>query len=209
MKKTLLNKHNFVTAGITFFIATLVAFVIFGATTVFYFSTKEIISEPKNIVFNSDSLIADESSLETLNTAVDISIVAKTGNVQISAEKTRLKEEAVRLAAEAKAAEMQRAKVVEFESMETLKQVGNRKILLFFYADWCKYSKPLNAEIMSNQNQIPSNLVFIKVNSDKFPAIRKNYNAPGTPYFIRVNSSGGKINDLPYCPNLGCLLSNV
>lgn len=76
----------------------------------------------------------------------------------------------------------------------------NRKVFLYFWADWCRYCEKMEKETLSkkevatvlNQNFIP-----IKINSDADQQLAARYFVRGLPTTWFLTETGEKISNLP------------
>jgi thiol:disulfide interchange protein DsbD len=61
-----------------------------------------------------------------------------------------------------------------------------------FYADWCGWCKKMDAEVYTNGTVIAlsDRVVFVKVDSDKQPAVSQKYQVQGLPTVVLLDGSG-------------------
>ena len=82
---------------------------------------------------------------------------------------------------------------------------NNKKIFLYFWADWCKFCKKMEKETLSKpevSTYLNENFISVKVNSDKEQAIFAKYFSRGVPNSWFIDESGGNISNLPgYVPS--------
>ncbi len=82
----------------------------------------------------------------------------------------------------------------------TLGKTEGKKVLLYFYADWCHYCKEMNKNTFTEEsviNYINENFVAIKVNRDKEKDVADKHPARGLPSTWFYKADGEKITELP------------
>lgn len=76
----------------------------------------------------------------------------------------------------------------------------NKKILLYFHADWCKYCKLLEKTTFTDKRIIQylnDNFINISVNSDQNRKLSKKYNIRGVPALFFLTPNSDKIRNIP------------
>ena len=82
---------------------------------------------------------------------------------------------------------------------DSLSESLNTKRVLFFYASWCPTCRPVDAEFMANESQIPSDTTVIRVNyndsetdqSEKSLALKYGITYQHT--FVQIDKNGNEI----------------
>ena len=74
-----------------------------------------------------------------------------------------------------------------------LSQYANKKIVLFFKADWCPSCRSLDADIKASLNDIPENVVILELNYDKEGDLKKKYGVTTQHTLILVDTEGNQI----------------
>ncbi|MBA3010065.1 MAG: thioredoxin fold domain-containing protein [Proteobacteria bacterium] len=75
----------------------------------------------------------------------------------------------------------------------------NKKILLYFHADWCKYCKLLEKTTFKNQKVVTylnDNYINISANSDIEKKLAKKFGVRGVPAFFFLGSDSNKIDGI-------------
>jgi len=89
------------------------------------------------------------------------------------------------------------------EGMELGKK-GQKKIFLYFYADWCGYCEDMEKITFKDQTVIDllnSRFIPVRVNTDKEKGATSGYNIRGLPSNWFITENGEKISNLPgYIP---------
>ena len=89
------------------------------------------------------------------------------------------------------------------QGIELNKKEG-KKILLYFYADWCTYCKKMEKETFNDYSvasYINDNFIPIKVNSDREVKIALDFGVKGLPSTWFIAEDGERISNLPgYMP---------
>ena len=92
-----------------------------------------------------------------------------------------------------------------YEEGLTLGQKDNKKIFLYFWADWCKFCEKMEKETLAKpeiSTYLNENFISVKVNSDKEQDIFAKYFSRGVPNSWFIDETGGKISNLPgYVPS--------
>ncbi|MDM8537339.1 thioredoxin family protein [Desulfobacterales bacterium HSG17] len=76
----------------------------------------------------------------------------------------------------------------------------SKKVLINFYADWCRYCKEMDKKTFKDESVISyinENFVSIKVNSDKNKKLAQNYNVRGLPATWFIAETGENIGNRP------------
>jgi len=76
----------------------------------------------------------------------------------------------------------------------------SKKILINFYADWCRYCKEMDKKTFKDKSVISylnENFVSIKVNSDKNRKLAQTYNVRGLPATWFITETGENIGNRP------------
>ena len=88
----------------------------------------------------------------------------------------------------------------QYDEGITLGKKENKKVFLFFWAEWCKFCEKMEKETL-NEPQIVSylkeNFITVKVNSDTEQSIANKYFVQGLPTAWFVGEQGEKISNLP------------
>lgn len=76
----------------------------------------------------------------------------------------------------------------------------NKKVFLYFHADWCGYCRKMDASTFKDKKVIDylsDNYISIKVNSDKEKKVASKYGVRGLPtsWFLKANSD--KLSRIP------------
>lgn len=73
---------------------------------------------------------------------------------------------------------------------------ASKKIVYFFYADWCPTCRPVDAEIKANLNKIPEDVVIIKANyndqytDDSEKALARDHSVTYQHTFVQIDQTG-------------------
>lgn len=81
-----------------------------------------------------------------------------------------------------------------------LGKVQQKKIFIFFYADWCGYCHKMEEETFADpetSSYLKQNFVLIKVNSDKAKDLASEYSVKGLPTSWFISPAGKKITRMP------------
>ena len=93
-----------------------------------------------------------------------------------------------------------------YEEGLTLGKQDNKKVFLYFWADWCKFCEKMEKETLSKpevSTYLNKNFISVKVNSDKEQGIFSKYFSRGVPNSWFIDERGGKISNLPgYVPSI-------
>jgi thioredoxin-related protein len=81
-----------------------------------------------------------------------------------------------------------------------LSKKEEKKIFLYFYADWCTYCKKMETTTFNDYSvasYINDNFIPIKVNSDREVKIALDFDVKGLPSTWFIAENGEKISSLP------------
>ncbi len=76
----------------------------------------------------------------------------------------------------------------------------NKKIFLYFHADWCKYCAKMEKETFSDdkiREYFHDNFISIKVDADIEKTIASKYNVRGLPILFFLKEDGSKLSYRP------------
>lgn len=65
-----------------------------------------------------------------------------------------------------------------------------KKVVLYFYAPWCTSCLDLEAELDSDPQIIPDDLIVLRVNYDKETALKKQYQVVTQHTFVLLDGNG-------------------
>jgi len=74
------------------------------------------------------------------------------------------------------------------EKLEEL--LGDKRILLFFHADWCTTCRVAVKDITKNHSELPNDLVVLKLDYDTNLDLRKTYKLTSQHAFVLLDSQG-------------------
>lgn len=83
--------------------------------------------------------------------------------------------------------------MTDLSKAEQLAKKNNRLLLVHFYADWCGPCQKMKQETMESTalaNQLRGNIVAVKINSDKHPALVRKYQIRALPSDLFVTPTG-------------------
>jgi thiol-disulfide isomerase/thioredoxin len=83
------------------------------------------------------------------------------------------------------------------------------KVVLFFRASWCPTCRALDADIRTNQSQIPKNVLILDVDYDKSAELKKQYGVTYQHTLVQVDADGKMIAKWSGSEGLKELLSGV
>lgn len=83
------------------------------------------------------------------------------------------------------------------------------KVVLFFRASWCPTCKALDADIRAHLDQIPSNVLILDVDYDKYGDLKKQYTVVYQHTFVQVDANGKEITRWGGSPTLAEFLKGV
>jgi len=89
---------------------------------------------------------------------------------------------------------------VSYDKGVTLGKIENKKILLHFYADWCRYCRKMAKETFLDPtivSYLNENFILIRINTDREPKIAAMYNVVGIPSTLLLKENGEKIGVFP------------
>jgi thiol-disulfide isomerase/thioredoxin len=67
------------------------------------------------------------------------------------------------------------------------------KVVLFFRASWCPTCRALDTDIKANLSQIPSNVLILDVDYDKYTDLKKQYEVTYQHTMVQVDETGKQI----------------
>ena len=70
------------------------------------------------------------------------------------------------------------------------------RTILFFHATWCHTCREADTSILASLDDIPENVVIVKVDYDSNIALREKYGVTGQHTFVEVNESGNKMRSV-------------
>lgn len=97
---------------------------------------------------------------------------------------------------------------------QDFEQNRSKRRVLFFYANWCTTCRPVNADFLKNQDQIPDDVIVFRVNykdsdTDKSEKeLAEKYKIIYQHTFVQVNQQGDEIKKWNG-GNLSDLIKNV
>lgn len=92
---------------------------------------------------------------------------------------------------------------------ELIKESKDKKIILFFSSDTCSDCRLLDKDILSNKDDIPENLVIMKVDYDAMQELRQKYSIDKPNNLVMIKSNLDKVNNLPSAKTLDELLKSI
>jgi len=87
-----------------------------------------------------------------------------------------------------------------YEEGLLLARKQNKKILLYFHADWCKYCKLLEKTTFKNEvviKYLNNNYINISANSDIEKKLAKHFGVRGVPALFFLKPDSEKISGIP------------
>jgi len=75
----------------------------------------------------------------------------------------------------------------------------NKRRILYFYANWCPTCRPVDAEFMEEEGNIPEDVVVIRINYNdadtdpKEKELAKQYDISYQHTFVEIDSEGGEV----------------
>lgn len=94
-------------------------------------------------------------------------------------------------------------------SPDKLSEYSDRKIVLFFKADWCPSCRALDSDIRSSDLDIPEDLVILSLNYDIETDLKKKYGVTVQHTLVLVDSSGNMIKKWSGGNRLGSIIDQV
>lgn len=92
---------------------------------------------------------------------------------------------------------------------ELIKESKDKKIILFFSSDTCSDCRLLDKDILSNKDDIPENLVIMKVDYEAMQELRQKYSIDKPNNLVMIKSNLDKVNNLPSAKTLDELLKSI
>ncbi|UQZ89492.1 hypothetical protein C4J81_09875 [Deltaproteobacteria bacterium Smac51] len=89
---------------------------------------------------------------------------------------------------------------------DALSEAGkqDKHVMIYFWADWCRYCSMFNEEVLPNDNVVKSlndSFLSVQVNVDEDPDLAKKYNARTLPMIVFLDAKGEIAGYLPgYLP---------
>jgi thiol:disulfide interchange protein len=77
-------------------------------------------------------------------------------------------------------------------SEEAVAQNSDKKIVIFFHADWCSNCRAIEKTLTAGA--IPDDIVILKANYDKETELLKKYGVTQQTAMVQVDGEGNKIN---------------
>jgi len=90
------------------------------------------------------------------------------------------------------------SRYVEF-SPESLQTTQDKRRVLFFYANWCPLCRPVNEELTANVDELPDDVVVIRVNYNDSDTdqnekdLAKKYGVTYQHTFVQIDSRGTEV----------------
>jgi thiol-disulfide isomerase/thioredoxin len=103
----------------------------------------------------------------------------------------------------------EKAGTYEAYAPEKIAMAATGKVVLFFRAGWCPTCRAVNADIISNANNIPPNTTILDVNYDTSAALKKKYGVTMQHTFVEVDAQGALIKKWTGSPTLAALVSEI
>lgn len=85
----------------------------------------------------------------------------------------------------------------------------NGKVVLFFRASWCPSCRALDADIKTNVSQIPSNVLILDVDYDKYTDLKKQYGVTYQHTLVQVDAAGNMLAKWSGSTGLSDLIKQV
>lgn len=93
---------------------------------------------------------------------------------------------------------------------EKVAAAGDGTVLLYFHADWCPICRPLDADIRSNEDDIPAGITILKVDFDTATDLRQKYGVTVQHTIVQIDSEGEMLKRWSVMdPQLSAILSAV
>ncbi len=88
----------------------------------------------------------------------------------------------------------------DYEKGLTLGKNSNKKIMINFYGEWCRYCKKMEKETFAAAkvaDYLNANFISIRINTDKNRELAKTFNVTGLPSTWFLTENGEKIGNRP------------
>jgi thiol-disulfide isomerase/thioredoxin len=82
---------------------------------------------------------------------------------------------------------------IDYSEAVFLEHEDKRRVL-FFHASWCPTCKTANKNFISQREEIPQNIVLLKLNYDKETDLKKKYGITYQHTFVLVDKEGNSIS---------------
>jgi thioredoxin-like negative regulator of GroEL len=92
---------------------------------------------------------------------------------------------------------------------EKLASATSSKILLFFHAPWCEECHELNKDITEHLNDIPKDVLILKVDYDTSAELKKKYGVTHQYTIVQVDNQGKMIKKFGGRPTLAKVLTQT
>lgn len=92
---------------------------------------------------------------------------------------------------------------------ELIKESKDKKIILFFSSDTCSDCRMLDKDILSNKDDIPEDLLIMKVDYDAMQELRQRYSIDKSNTLVMIKPNLDKVNNLPSAKTLEELLKSI
>ena len=69
----------------------------------------------------------------------------------------------------------------------------NRKIVIFFHADWCPTCRVLDGQLSAGNEQLPEDLVILKADYDSDVELRRKYGVTQQHTLVQIDSESEEI----------------
>ncbi|MGL4669709.1 MAG: thioredoxin family protein [Methanobacteriaceae archaeon] len=89
---------------------------------------------------------------------------------------------------------------------------SNKKVLVYFEANWCSYCKQMNDETFTDSNvqkTINNNYIPVAIDGDENPDLCSKYNVFSYPTIIILDPNGNKVDEIPGFRSASELLSII
>jgi thiol:disulfide interchange protein len=86
------------------------------------------------------------------------------------------------------------AQVLAFSDLEAAQDLAKtRRVVLFFYADWCPTCRAARADINQNIATLPSDVSVLYVDYDSATALKSRYGVTYQHTFVQIDPQGQRI----------------
>lgn len=105
-------------------------------------------------------------------------------------------------------------KYVEF-TPENYSEYKDKKRILFFYANWCPTCIPANANFQKNADDLPNDVVMIRVNyddsqtDDNEVALAQQYGVTYQHTFVQIDENGNEVTKWNGSVRMSSVLKNI